>query len=329
MQTILVTGVGGGVGQSLLKALAGTSYRVIGVDSDPLAVGLHAAPDAYLGLEARESGYVDRLLDICRAENCGLVFPGLDVELLPLAEAKARFLAEGVLPIVSTPDVVNICDDKLATNRFLHRQGFAVPETCSLKDATALDFPVVLKPQRGGARSRRTFMAHTSDDFDLYRSLVDADNCVVQEYLAGDEYTCGTVNLEGRCRGVIVMRRVLRDGDTYKAFVERNPRIEALVREVVEALQPFGACNVQLRLKDGVPHVFEINARSSGTTAARALAGFNEPKSIADYLLRQIEPSFAIREITVLRYWQELVVANEQIEQLSKHRRLAGGGASL
>lgn len=125
------------------------------------------------------------------------------------------------------------------------------------------------------------------------------------------------------------MRRILRDGDTYKAFVERNPRIETHVREVVEALRPFGACNVQLRLKDVAPHVFEINARSSGTTAARVLAGFNEPKSIADYLLRQIEPSFTIREITVLRYWQELAVANDRIEQLTQHRRLTGGEASL
>lgn len=329
MHTILVTGVGGGVGQSIVKALAGTPYRVIGVDSDPLAAGLHAVPAAYLGLEAREAGYAERLLEICRVENCELIFPGLDVELLPLAEAAERFRHAGVIPIVSNSEVIKICDDKLATNEFLHRHGFAAPRTCRLKDATALDYPVVLKPQRGGARSRRTYVARTPEDFERYRSLVDGDNCVVQEYLAGDEYTCGTVNLEGRCRGVIVMRRILRDGDTYKAFVERNPRIETHVREVVEALRPFGACNVQLRLKDGAPHVFEINARSSGTTAARVLAGFNEPKSIADYLLRQIEPSFTIREITVLRYWQELAVANDRIEQLTQHRRLTGGEASL
>lgn len=329
MHKILVTGVGGGVGQSILKSLQGTPHQAVGVDSDPLAAGLYAAPVAYHGREAREAAFLDRLLEICRAESCALLLPGLDVELPPLAGHQERFRAAGVVPVVSGPEVVELCDDKLATYEFLRRHGFAAPRTCRLREVGEIDYPVVLKPQRGGARSRRTFVVRTPDEFEVYQRLVDRENCVVQEHLPGDEYTCGTITFEGRCRGVIVMRRILRDGDTYKAFVERNPLIESVVRDVVEALKPFGACNVQLRLKEDVPHVFEINARCSGTTAARALAGFNEPKMIADYLLRQIEPSYTVREITILRYWQELVVSNERIEELVRQMRLVGDGGQL
>lgn len=326
---ILVTGVGGGVGQSIVKALQGTTYQVVGVDSEPLAAGLYATPVAYRGCEARDAGFIDRLAEICRTEKCALIFPGLDVELLPLAEHQERFRAEGTQPVVSSPDVVRLCDDKLATWSFLRKHGFDAPRTCVLRDAAEIEYPVVLKPRRGGARSRNTYVARTPEEFDVYRRLVDPDNCVVQEYLPGDEYTCGTINFEGRCRGAIVMQRILRDGDTHKAFVERNPRIESAVRDVVEMLRPFGACNVQLRLKEGRPHVFEINARCSGTTAARALAGLNEPKLIADYLLHQVEPSFTIREIAILRYWQELVVANERIERMSRQSHLNGDGTQL
>ncbi len=329
MNRILVTGVGGGVGQSILKALQGSPYQVVAVDSEPLAAGLYAAPVAYRGIEARQPGYIDRLLEICRTENCRLLFPGLDVELLPLAEQQHRFCAAGVLPVISNAEVVQTCDDKLATATFLRQHGFAAPRTCRLTEAAEPTFPVVLKPQRGGARSRRTFVAHNSEEFEVYQRLVDRENCVVQEHLPGDEYTCGAITFDGRCRGVIVMRRILRDGDTYKAFVERNPQIESAVRDVVETLQPFGACNVQLRLKHGLPHVFEINARCSGTTAARALAGFNEPRMIADYLLQQREPSYSIQEITVLRYWQELMVSNQRIEQLTAGSQLAGDGTQL
>lgn len=329
MNRILVTGVGGGVGQSIVKALQGTPYSVVAVDSEPLAAGLYAAPISYRGLEARQPGYIDRLLEICQAENCRLLFPGLDVELIALAEQQARFRAAGVVPVVSSVEVVQTCDDKLATAALLQRQGFATPQTCRLADVANPDFPVVLKPQRGGARSRRTFVAHTAEEFEVYRRLVDGGNCVVQEYLPGDEFTCGTVTFDGRCRGVIVMRRILRDGDTYKAFVERNTAIESTVRDVVEALRPFGPCNVQMRLKDGKPYVFEINARCSGTTAARALAGFNEPKMVADYLLQRKDPSYAIQEITVLRYWQELAVSNERVEQLTTHSQLSGDGRQL
>jgi carbamoyl-phosphate synthase large subunit len=125
------------------------------------------------------------------------------------------------------------------------------------------------------------------------------------------------------------MRRILRDGDTYKAFVERNTVVESAVLAIVGALKPFGACNVQLRVRNGEPFVFEINARCSGTTAARALAGFNEPKMIADYLLHNIAPSYTIREITILRYWKELAVSNARIEQLQDTGFLQGDGTRL
>ena len=69
-------------------------------------------------------------------------------------------------------------------------------------------------------------------------------------------------------------------------------------------------------MRDGIPYVFEINARCSGTTASRTLCGFNEPKMIADFLLKGIEPVFEIKEKTILRYWKELVVDNENVEQL-------------
>jgi carbamoyl-phosphate synthase large subunit len=123
-------------------------------------------------------------------------------------------------------------------------------------------------------------------------------------------------DLNDECKGVIVMRRILRDGDTYKCFTDFNPVIESEVRKIVEHIKPFGTCNVQLRLKDRIPYVIEINARCSGTTAARTLCGFNEPKLIADYLLKNIEPKFQIKIQSILRYWKEIIVENDTITEL-------------
>lgn len=329
MRNIVVTGVGGGVGQGILKALADTTYGVVGVDSEELATGLYASPKAYKGCYASDPNFADRLLEICRKEECGLIFPGLDAELLPLSEHAERFHAEGIIPVVSSGKVIRTCGDKLATNMFLKQHGVPVPETCRLSEFSAFDRPVVLKPQLGGCRSQGVYLAHSPEEMAVYRQLVDPDNCIVQEYIEGDEYTCGSVTLKEKCAGVIVMRRILRNGDTYKAFVERNPRLESLVRAIAETLKPFGACNIQLRVRNGEPFVFEINARCSGTTAARALAGFNEPRMIADYLLTHSAPVYSLREISILRYWKELVVPNSRINQLTETRRLTGDGAKL
>jgi carbamoyl-phosphate synthase large subunit len=329
MKNILVTGVGGGVGQSVLKALAGAEYGIVGIDSEELAAGLHAVPKAYKGYPAAHPGFIDRLLEICLKADCGLIFVGHDVELLPLSEHAARFRSNGIIPVVSSPQIIRTCDDKLATNSFLKAHGFPVPKTRILTEVATFDGPVVLKPQRGGARSRNTYVVRSSRELSIYRQLVDPDNCIVQEYIEGDEYTCGSVTLDDKCAGVVVMRRILRDGDTYKAFVERNASVESAVRSIADALKPFGACNVQLRVRDGEPFVFEINARCSGTTAARALAGFNEPRMIARYLLDNISPSYNIREISILRYWQELVVPNGRIEELRDNGSLLGDGTRL
>ena len=146
------------------------------------------------------------------------------------------------------------------------------------------------------------------------RAELDCAAFVAQELIEGPEYTCGTLTLDRRCQGAITLRRTLRDGDTYKAFVERHEELEAFVTQVIDALKPFGPCNVQPRLRDGVPYIFEFNGRCSGTTYCRALAGFNEPQMIADFLIHGRTPSFTIKPLTILRYWKELVVENEVVK---------------
>jgi carbamoyl-phosphate synthase large subunit len=330
MTRVLVTGVGGGIGQSIVKSLDGSPYEIVGTDPDVLAAGLHAVATARVGRAAHDPQFVESVLAVARDEACALVFPGIEPELLPLAEAAERFRDQGTTVVVSSPDVVRRCDDKLATAAFLTEAGFTAPDTVRFTDdIDPTWFPFVLKPQRGGARSMHTYVVRDRAEFDVARELVDRDNCVVQEYLDGDEYTCGTVSLDGSCAGVIAMRRTLRAGDTYKAFVVRDPAIEEHVRHVVDRLRPFGGCNVQLRMKGGQPCIFEINARCSGTTYARTLAGFNEPRMIADFVVHGIAPAYEVRELTVLRYWKELPVANDRIAALRRHGRLDGGNATL
>jgi carbamoyl-phosphate synthase large subunit len=47
-RSIGVTGLGGGVGQSIRKALAETDYRIVGMDGEPLGAGLYTVPSAYV-----------------------------------------------------------------------------------------------------------------------------------------------------------------------------------------------------------------------------------------------------------------------------------------
>ena len=304
---------------------------VVGADGETLGTGLYAVCRAYKVPYASDPDYIPRILDICRTEDCDLIFPGLDAELPILASETSRIRASGTIPVVSSQGVVEIADDKLATYSFLSKNGFPAPLTLPLTEsvATEMGFPFVLKPWKGGARSKGVHVVKDRRELAYWLATLPLDNYVAQDYLEGDEYTCGTLSFDGRCYGTIVMRRILRDGDTYKAFVVSDESLHAHVKAVAEALRPFGPCNFQLRLSDGMPQVFEINARCSGTTFSRTLAGFNEPLMAADYLLKGKTPRYQIRESAILRYWKELVVDYSQIDLLSRNGCLLGNGTEL
>ena len=68
--------------------------------------------------------------------------------------------------------------------------------------------------------------------------------------------------------------------------------------------------NVQCRLVDGVPYVFEINPRFSGTSFMRAMVGYNEP----DILIKKhilnipVEPKFQYDSGVILRGLKETLL---------------------
>jgi carbamoyl-phosphate synthase large subunit len=58
----------------------------------------------------------------------------------------------------------------------------------------------------------------------------------------------------------------------------------------------------------GVPKIFEINARHSGTTYIRSLYGFNEVEYILEFILNKKELDFDMKEGKVQRYFDEFFV---------------------
>ena len=114
------------------------------------------------------------------------------------------------------------------------------------------------------------------------------------------------------------MRRTLRDGNTYSAFVENYPELNATVRGLSKALQAYGPANFQFRLTaEAEVKVFEINARFSGTTPLRAHAGFNEIEMVIDHLLegKPLEQP-TIKPLVILRHMSETVLTPEAVTEM-------------
>lgn len=312
---VLVTGAGALLGQGIIRSLLESSLRptVIAADPSPQAAGLYWTPSRYLIPMATEATYLARIEALLERERPDAVMVGTDVELLLFAEHRERLeRAYKTHVIVSDPRVVGIADDKYLTYEFFRDHGFDAPMSALPGDEESLiervGWPLIVKP-RVGARSVGVNKVHNRDE--LARAVASVKNPVIQECVASDqdEYTAGVLCFDGRCEGSIVMRRDLRDGNTYRAYVDHYPELNAMVRKMAEALRPHGPANFQFRLDGDKVKVFEINGRFSGTTPLRMRAGFNE----VEMVLRRVvlgEPIAqpAVQPMTILRYWTEVVV---------------------
>ena len=323
---VLVTGAGALLGQGIIKSLrlSKSGYHVISADPDPRSVGLYWSDTAYLIPMASAPDYLDAIRRILARERPDAVLVGTDVELLTFATHREELEADfRTRIVVSPPDVIRIADDKWLTYQFLQANGFPHPRTALPDRAHELledcGFPLVVKP-RVGARS--VGLHQVKNEEQLRAALAATENPVVQECVATsrDEFTSGVLVTPGTAPAVVTMRRDLRDGNTYRAYVVPDCPHNAFLADAALAIGGLGPLNFQFRVDGGVPKVFEINARFSGTTPLRAYAGFNE----VDLLLRSLLfdepiPRPSLGEVAILRYWDEIVVRPEQMNALSLH----------
>ena len=326
--TVLVLGVGGNVSQGILKALRRSELdlRVVAGCISPLAVGLYAADRAVVTPLARDDGFLPWLERTCRDEGVGAVLSGAEPVLEALAPEAERLreATGGAVAIVSPPETLEVGQDKLTTARWLEERGLAFPASADAADAAAVralaeehGFPLLAKPRRGKGGTGLVRVG-SQEELDL---VTGRDGIVVQEHLPDRaEFTAGCmVDSEGELRGSVVMRRELVEGTTYRAEFGEFPEVRDEAVRIAQALRPRGPLNVQLRLRDGRPVAFELNVRFSGTTPARARAGFNEvDAALRHFVLGEPMNLPRVESGVVLRYWNELYLPDGAAEALPR-----------
>jgi carbamoyl-phosphate synthase large subunit len=321
---ILVTGTGLLLGQGIVRSLKNASLAptILCADPEICSAGLYWGDRAYRTPFASDDAYLPRIEEILAAERPDALLLGSDIELPKMAAARERLeKTYGTNVIVSSPRVIAIANDKYRTYEFLKASGFDFPASCLPGEENALiaqvGFPLVVKP-RVGARSFG--MSVVRDRAALAAALAGRPDVMIQEYVGESdaEYTASAVVFDEDCRASIVMRRELRDGNTYRAFVEQFPELNAVVRRLGAALNPYGPANFQFRIDTaGKVKIFEINGRFSGTTPLRMLAGFNEVEMCLRHVLYS-EPVTqpAVEDMMICRHWSETVVRPEQLAGL-------------
>jgi carbamoyl-phosphate synthase large subunit len=263
-----LTHVGGGV--------------VVVTDVNPLSPAVYASDRAYRVPVCSEPDYLDDVLAICQAERIGMVIPTIDDELTVFGQNAARFAACGIRVVVSPVETTTLCNDKYATCRMLADRGVAaalsyLPAGIPPEPA----FPLFLKPRfgRGGVGAH---VIRNRTELEFFLGYV-ADP-VVQQYLEGPEFTIDMLcDFSGRPLSIVPRERVvIRAGVIDRGRTVNDPRLLELAENCASALRFIGPINIQCRIVDGRPVVFEINPRFSGGIPLTIEAGADFPRMLLE-----------------------------------------------
>ncbi len=295
---------------------------LLGTDTTELSPALQLCDKRFGVKPTTHAGYIKQILSIVKANSVKLLVPTVDLDLNRLAQNKPKFAALGCRVLVSDPEVIDICQDKRKTYKFLLKNNFDTPATISIRTAlknsqssivnskSETRFPCFLKPWDGYA-GRGNAVINNRKELLFYAKRIP--NAICQELVKGTEYTCVVyVDFGMKVRCVVPRKRiVVRAGEVSKGQIAKNARIMSETVTLVEKLRAGpGVITLQLYLTDDDKIKFiEINPRFGGGAPLSIKAGADFPKWILQEMTSRkpnIRPDGIKDGLIMLRYDSEV-----------------------
>lgn len=256
-----------------------------------------------------DEGYIQFLIDYCKANKISAIISLFDIDLPILAAKKEKFKENGITVVVSDADVIDICNDKWKTYCFLKENGINTPRTYlhqeEIIDEVAkgnIVFPVIIKP-RWGMGSIGIYQATNEQELKVlsqklrreifntylkYESSADIEDCILyQEKINGDEYGIDVFNdLNGKLVAVVAKKKIaMRAGETDIAETVSPLPFENIANKLSTKLGHIANLDVDCFMTEkGKIYVLELNCRFGGQYPFSHLAGVDFPKQIIEWI---------------------------------------------
>jgi len=312
MDNILISCAGGPAAIGAIKSLKQINFKgnIVTIDCDPLAVGGYLSDINYIVPLSTSKNYWDEVLNIIIKEKITIILPTGDSDIKHFSKHKEQLNKLGATVFMSDYDSIIKCQDKKLFFDYCHFK-FPLPFTSSnYKD---LKFPMFAKPEYGSG-SRGVKVCHKISDIktlDKDESVHRSSNYLFQEYLPGQEYTVDVLcDLESNPIIVVPRKRLqIKAGISSKGQVIKHKQIENLCKDLCLYLNLKGPVCIQLKDDPkGNPKFIEVNPRLGGGTYFSTLAGVNFLDLILKIKNNQEYTIPRLKEITVLRYYNEIVI---------------------
>jgi carbamoyl-phosphate synthase large subunit len=310
-KTVLVTGIGGHVGQGILRNLRTLKprLRLVGTDVGPSTAG-HYYCDSFRQVPyAYDAAFPEAMRTICGEQEVDLIVPATDYEAYHLA-----LMRDQLPPLVGSPaPFAKTCLDKYETHRAFRERGIPFVDTVLPSRYRGDWDAIVVKPREG--RGSRDVHLSPADwrQFD--------DSFIVQRRLYGPELTTAFyVSTNGALVGHITFERTLHAGFTLRANVTQahDAPVSALIDGVIRSFDVRGPCNIQSIATPKGPIPFELNSRYSAIAAFSSQFGFEDVHYGVEDVLFDISPATpTIRRGGVHRILLDIVYRDQDLDRIA------------
>lgn len=267
---ILAAGTRNKVVQAFREAFRGNG-TVVAADASPLGPAIYDADKYYIVPPITAPGYIDRILEICRAEQISGVLSLIDPELSLLAANEDRFCEAGVTVIGSSYELCERSLDKYQMYLWLKEHGYACARSWMDReafyraaDAGEIAYPVFVKPAKGSA-SISISKAFDRETVELL--FTHEDGLMVQEFLDGQEIGADVYidMISGEVVSIFTKKKIkMRAGETDKAVSFKDEKLFALIERFVRESGFRGQIDIDIFDVGGVYYISEVNPRFGG-----------------------------------------------------------------
>lgn len=287
--------------------------KIYTVDMKPELSSACRISDGFFSVpKVTDSRYCNVITDICNRNNIQLLIPTIDTELITLSENVNYFRNQGIIPIVSSVEVIAMCRDKRKTHHYFDSIGFPRARDIDIKNHT---FPIFAKPYDGSSSIGVKVIKGVDQ---LSESMIKNEKMMFLEYLSPEEFVEYTIDLYfdryNNLKCAVPRERIeVRTGEVSKSVTRRN-ELYNLICAKFSYCHGFVGCITLQVFRSKISHDvygIEINPRFGGGYPLSYLADANFPGMIIREYLNGDEISFFddwIENMLMLRYDDEVIV---------------------
>lgn len=314
---VLITGVGGDLGQALVKALkiSKKSISCYGCDSNPNGTGSAFCKSFHIVPTASDPNYRNDLSELCNRLAIDAVIPSTEQEIQILCRTgNPPKLPSGTPVVCLDADFIETYGDKLKCMQALQDEIDLAPFADG-EDPAAVSglvqksgFPLVIKGRNSWGSNQRRI---ANNNTELRASLSTTPRPMVQAFIdeTGGEYSAGVYSHQGFTSALVFRREIGPVGNSWFAETSDDKSVIEYVTKIARATALKGSANIQVRKTTRGVRLLEINTRFSSLVAARAACGFRDAEWSLEIALglKLSVPQHDYKSIRFQRYFHELI----------------------